>query len=214
MNELVRAFERFLGRDLVFIFAGVVPMLCLSRVFGIGVCLRELVSLDHVSWVWIAFATGAAYVAGYVLQESFCLLPVSSTAIEGEPTRFIQWLFQRYQRKNWIERAFGEPEGELLAVLRLGRSRNNACADYEERLVVLMQIGTAVGPGLIVGGALLLLWWISTLFWPAEGITTVDKIAGPVLILFGSVLLTFGALKRAQLREYIFVADRLAQSTS
>src|SRR3990172_3450751 len=108
MSDLVRVFERFIGRDLVFILAGAIPLLCLGRILWAEGYLCKLVSrdglvsLDGVSWVWIALAVGAAYALGYAGQELFCLLRLSSTAIEGEPGLHIRRLFRRYQNRDWM----------------------------------------------------------------------------------------------------------------
>ena len=208
MGDLIRVFERFLGRDLVYILAGAIPSICVGRILWAQgyLCkiasLNDIVSLKEVSWVWIALAVGATYVLGYMLQELFCLMRLSSTAIEGEPGKFVRRLFEWSQNKKWPEHElkFNGLNGELLAQIKLQKSNHKSLEMHAERLTYLMQIGTALGPACIVGGgALLFVWWLGY-----QNVGTCDRNVGVGLLAAGSIFLILGALKRAQLREYVF----------
>lgn len=208
MGDLVRVFERFLGRDLVYILAGAIPLLSLGRFLWAGRYLPELACLDgfarleQVSWVWIALSVGVAWVVGYALQELFCLVGLSSTAVEGEPGCFVRWLFRRLQKRGWTPRNFNGPDGELDAQMRLEMAAGAVSGAHLERRAHLMQVGTAVGPGFVVGGILLMgSWW--------QGSGAFDLIIGMVLVVAGLFLLCLGAFKRLQLREYVFKADQM-----
>ena len=202
MGDLVRIFERFLGRDLVYILAGAIPLLCLGRILWVENYLcktfptfRDLMSLSGVSWVWVALAAGAAYAVGYAGQELFCLLRLSSTAIEGNPERLIRRLFRSYQRRDLTEipRTFNERD----AAIDLEMSDDRHFGAHLERRVYLMQVGTALGPGLILGGGFLIassLWRYLT-----ESIDALDEKASVGLVISGLSYLCLRALNGGQL---------------
>jgi len=213
MGDLIRVFERFLGRDLVYILAGAIPLMCLGRILWAEgylseiKCISDVTSLEKVYWVWIALAVGVAYVLGYLMQESFCLTPLSSTAIEKNPRpKCVQRLFKWSQGRDWKDVTFDGEKGELLAQIRLQHSEKSAFGEHAERMTYLMQVGTALGPACIVGSSLLLVWWLIR-SGSNQNVDTFDWIVGAALLITGVSFLMLGALKRAQLREYIFQVD-------
>ena len=208
MSDLVRAFERFIGRDLVFILAGTMVFICIGRIICPQRSLREFVRFENGDWVWIVPAVGFAYIVGYAVQELFSLLRVSSTAIEVKPRCFEKRLFKWYHCR---EGEFG-PDGGLLAQIRLQRFAKKSFAAHVERMTYLMQVGTALGPASVLGGALLIGWRLLDYFgcFPNRS-TKFDLFAGAALLFFGALLLLTGAIKRLQLREYVYIADKADQ---
>jgi hypothetical protein len=200
MNELARIFQHFLGRDIIYIFSGSIPLLCVARILNLAEDNSLFYSsLRHVSIVWIVLATGVSYAIAYALQEFFCLIRVSSTAAERDPRWFTRILYGLYQRRCWtpINENFDVFEAER----RIERNEHERQAAHYERLVSLMQLGTTLGPSFLLSGTALLGW---RFFCPQQNGTQLDVVVGLALLIFSLLFFALGKLKRAQVREYLF----------
>jgi hypothetical protein len=201
MNELAKVFSNFLGRDLVYIFSGMILLLVACRIFPPACEVPQLQTLDG-SPIWIAFAAGVAYATALAVQELSCIFRITSTALEDEPCAFTQWLFERYQHRRWNpikdkkdnNGTFDAFEAER----RIDRCKCERVVATYERLIALMQVGTTLGPSLFLSGLVLLVWIL--MCRPAW--TNGDAAAIVATLALGSFFLVFGWLKRAQAREF------------
>lgn len=215
MGELANAIRQFIMRDLVYIFAGAILLLCVWRTLSPKLCPGDFGGLSEGSSLWVALGVGASYAVAYLLQELFCLVQFCSTAIEGEPGRLTRWLFLRYNHRDWVaiqERLLRDPQDEVFNAFEAERiiegAEERRSADYERR-VALVQLSTSVGPCAVVGGGILLIW---SYYCPIANSAALDRAAGWSLLVAGILFIILGWLKRAQLREYLFRVSLLERS--
>jgi hypothetical protein len=202
MDEISRIFRHFFGRDLIYIMSGTVPLLCLVRLLDPlldpPIDLERLLSLSDVSTIWIVLAAGTAYVLAYAGQELACLLRITSTAIDGEPSWLTRALYRLYQHRPWEDIP---PFDTFAAERRVDRSDDEREVATFERYVSLLQLGTVLGPSSFASGIALLAW---LRLCPQQHGTFLDVIAGAAALVLGVIFLVLGWLKRAQLREYLY----------
>jgi hypothetical protein len=185
VNELVRALNRFVGRDLVYVVAGAAVVLTFLYVFG-----RLPKSGSEWPTAVYFLAAGIGYIVAYTIQDGCSVLRLVSTAPPYTAWSPLRWMYRRFTREIWED-------------IPLGFTFDRAAANIPERQTVefgrnimLMQIGTTGGPcGLLCAG--LLAWKVS--HGPDHG--DVPLFAG-VLVL-SLLLIALGWLKVAQLGQLL-----------
>jgi hypothetical protein len=185
MNELLTAFRRFIGRDLVLLVSGGAVVATFLYVTG------RVPSAADSSVVFVLLA-GIGYFVAYAIQDGFSLTGISTTASEPTPNRFIQWLFKRYTREEWQSVALTRQQ-----LATIGEQiQGEAVLARLERIVMLKQVCTAGGPSFLLCAGMLLLNWYR------HG-APFDAVVGVVAALLAILLITLGWLKAAQQAQFI-----------
>jgi hypothetical protein len=149
MKALAKAIERFLYRDLCFITCGALELCAFA-------CLVDAARFFYYTTAEIALGTAIAYVLGYTTQELLTLIGVVRTQREAIAPRYFVLLYRLWNRRPWHSWAPAPPGIMPTAkwILYTDRVPQRFRDDYE-RIESLKQIGTAIGPGAIVAGLLI-----------------------------------------------------------
>jgi hypothetical protein len=188
MDELAKAFQRFIARDLIFIVAGGTVITAFLYNFGAG---RIPSSNDHIA-LYLLLA-GVAYVVGYAIQDGLSLTALLTTASVQTPSPFVRWLYRRFTRTEWVD----------IANIDLAQAQQRI-PDGEprvqhERIITLKQVGTAAGPSFALSGLLFLLKFLLKWRTDTEAFDLAVGLAGGV---FGIVLVCLGWVKGAQQAQF------------
>jgi len=182
MDMLLNAFRRFIARDLVFIISG-------GAVVGTFLYLFDRLPTSSDSWVIYALLAGVGYFTAYATQEVFCVFHLITTTPVAKPSSFVQWLYERYDRKSW------QPIGLEPDEARQRFTDEEQWAEFQ-RIVTLQLVGTAGGSSIILCGLMFLLkWWLQ----PNLFHLTV-AFAG---VLLGALLICLSWLKGAQRAHFV-----------
>lgn len=212
MGEIAKLLKDFLSRDLVFIVGGSEIILVLAYVLGYGNKIVGSSAVDLSIWMLIVGA-GVAYAIGYVLQDVSCLLRVCSTQANAEPGPFERWLFWRYEHRRWewesVRARFPVRKTQI------DMSGDPRLASFVERTIVLMQLGTTMGPCSVVSGLILLLCMPGSVFGALDCLHCIEwrgsEVVGVGGLILGVALIVLARLKRAQLRRDLhLVSQKLA----
>ena len=181
MDKLLEAFRRFIARDLVFILAG-------GTVVGTYLYLYDRLPGSNNSWVLFMLLAGVGYFVAYAIQEALCVVRLMTTTSVFMPGSFVQWLYQRYDRKPW-EPISSEP------LETPERFSDEQWAEFQ-RIVTMHLVGTAGGPAMVACGIMFSLkWWLHP-----NGFHLSVAVAG---LLLGAVLICLGWLKGAQRAHFV-----------
>jgi hypothetical protein len=182
MGELIKAFQRFIARDLVFMVAGGAVVGAFLHTFG-----RIPRSDDHL--VFYLLLAGISYAVGYSVQDAFSLTPLLTTAHVQRPNSFVTWLYRRFTRTEWVD----------ISDIDLDQARERITDGEQlaqlERIITLKQVGNAVGPSFALSGLLFLSkWW--------TGSDTFDLAVALAAFWLGFVLVCLGWVKGAQQAQF------------
>jgi hypothetical protein len=141
MSELIKALGRFVARDLIYVIGGATVILSFLYLFN-------RLSSDELPLAYSLFGAGLAYVVGYTIQDTWCLMRVVTMADYFEPNRFVRWLYLRFTREEWhpIER-FDTYRAHRALYARETEKENLAVF---ERVVSLRQVSATMGPCALV----------------------------------------------------------------
>lgn len=201
MNALVKALQKFLSRDLTYLAGGGIVLLAFLHIY-------DQVALLPRSGVLLLFPVAFAYVIGYAIQEVFTLLGLVRTKAEPVPNAYAKWLFRRFERKpDWEP----TPRSEYKQAKRwlYQKATPDRLRSDHERLEVLKQVGTTLGPCLLVATLLVSLPLIGKLVPLRVPFEVAIVLAG---LIFGFVLVSVGWLKVTQQPEYL-IGQYKARST-
>jgi hypothetical protein len=151
-----------MARDLTLAISGSAVVVCF--LYAVGWPLNQ----DFPVAAYFAIAA-IGYVIGYVLQDVFCLLGFVTTRYLRQDYQLVQWMYKRYTGTPWRQ---VQPDFDFAA--RERSLHDEAEISQFERIVMLMQFGTAGAPSSLVCAALLLWKWTyrpatgdAVLFWSA-----------------------------------------------
>ncbi len=181
MDELVKAVSRFLYRDALFILGGS------SVILSILYLLDSLPQKEPPVPVYLLGA-GFAYVVGYMIQDSFSILRLVTTADYFKPNPFLEKVVGRFEFRKWETIEKFDRDAVRFEI------DAHASADAkarDQRTVSLMQIGTTIGPCWLVSFAFLFLRAVRT------G-TAFDWVLAIAVAISSALLILLGWLKAAQ----------------
>jgi len=200
MGELVKAFHKFLMRDLSYITGGGAVILSFLYIFN--------QYPDESTPIYLyALGVAIAYVVGYAIQDALGLFRLIRMKAGYPPNRFGRWLYKRYDRETIRETP---KTSKALKSYRkkyethkkwLYTSAAQRYKDDHERIEGLKQVGFTVGPCLIISGPLLL---IRSGFCLRE----LDCYLPYASILIGAALYILGWLKVTQQTQYVLRFSR------
>lgn len=199
MDELVKALQKFLMRDLAFILGGSAVLLSFLAAF-------DGMPKETTPTVWYFFGGGFAYVVGYAIQEWFVILHGVRTKAGVQPPSIAKWLYERFERRPLTKMFYSGSDYDQAKKILLTRAPERLQADHE-RTESLKQFGNTIGPCMLISAGILA--------------------AGPLLnqvglrsalvgggIFLGLALVLCGWLKVTQQAQYVFrVSDAYSHET-
>ena len=142
MGELVKAFQKFLMRDLSYIIGGAAVILSFLYAF-------DRLPGEATSPFWYVLGVAFAYVLGYAIRRITWPVPHNSYEGWASPQEFASWLYKCYDRT--LPRSFKKAEYDN-GKLWLYTSAPQRFRDDHERIEGLKQVAFAVGPCLLISG--------------------------------------------------------------
>lgn len=209
-NELLNALGRFLTRDIVFILGGSSTILTVIYAFQnenskfLKFLLAAMKPTESAAsnglFLW---AIGLAWVLGYVAQESFGLLHISTPHFPPIYNGILRRLFKRLTFHDW--------RGDIAQPLPASRTQILAKASEQqykelERIVTLKMVGTTIGPTCVICGLILL-----PKAWQGNEISDWILVVG--IGILGFVLIVLGWIKLMQEAEWFHDFERSIYST-
>jgi hypothetical protein len=186
LEALVRAFEKFLMRDLVFIVGGAAIIMSFLFVYN---------HLPTKEWptAYYFLCAGIAYGIGYAVQDLLVLLRISRSKAGHRPNwlgKFLFWLSDREKAENIEKHNYDDAKRDLYKK-SLQRVR-----DDHERTESLKQVGMTLGPCFFLAGVII--WSRSWLIqFEFEQVLAISAIG------FGVALWLLGWLKVTQQGQYM-----------
>ena len=191
METLIKAFERFLYRDLTFITGGAIELVAFVHLYCCAPGLADL--SGPLLFFWVAIA----YVLGYVTQECFTLVGWVRTQSKEPPCDCVLWLFRCWERRSCDWTPSPSSDYDAAKLWLFGELAPERLRDEYERIESLKQLGTAIGPCLVVAGSMFFLALVkrsgfSSIEWDSRESATalVAFTVGLFLILLGWLQLT------------------------
>ncbi len=186
MSELIKAFEKFLMRDLSFVTGGGAVILSFLYVFN-------RLPRESTPIVWYVPGVAFAYVLGYAIQDALGLCRIIRMKAGHAPNKFAGWLYKCYDRTS--PQPFDKKQYDN-GKLWLYTSAPQRFKDDHERTEGLKQVAFAVGPCLLISGIVILARNCSTAL-------PFDRAVSIVLLAVGAVLYILGWLKVTQQAQYV-----------
>lgn len=183
MEELLKSFKDFIGRDLIFIITG-------GQVVGSFLYCFASIPAASDSWVLFVLLGGAGYFVAYAIQELFCLLQVVPTVPIHNPCAILCWIYKLYLRQRWVT-----IDKEISPYEHRGITPPERQTELE-RLVFLQQVGTAGGPCFVLSG---LLFYVAY----RANQRPLDLYVSAIGLVLGLLLILLAWLKAAQLAQFI-----------
>lgn len=191
MDEFIKTFQKFLMRDLSYIFGGAAVILSFLFAF-------DKLPKESTPTFWYILGVAFAYVVGYAIQDALGLCRIIRMKAGHAPNKLASWLYKCYDRtppKRFVKAQYDKGKHLLYT------SAPQRFKDDHERIEGLKQVAFTVGPCLVISGILLL---------------TRDCLATPTFILavscallvIGAVLFLLGWLKVTQQAQYVFRYSR------
>lgn len=186
MGELLKAFQKFLMRDLSYVTGGAAVILSFLYAF-------DRLPGESTSTVWYVLGVAFAYVMGYAIQDALGLCHIIRMKAGHAPNRLASWLYKQYDRTP--PQSFDKAEYDK-GKRWLYTSAPQRFKDDHERIEGLKQVGFTVGPCLVISGIILLLTR------HCSATATFDRAVYCALLVIGVVLLLLGWLKVTQQAQY------------
>ena len=186
INEIIKSLEQFITRDLTYITGGSTIIIsffyCYDYNYG-----------NKIQMIFQIYAIAISYILGYVFQELFCFLHITRTNCSlYNPGWLVRKIYKLYVRKDLGKiKTFDQLEYEIKI---LQHSSKDVVGEYQ-RIITLKQIGTTIGPCLVIASIFICIRVIRT-----------KSIIDIILLLqslgIGMILISLGWLKLAQQCEY------------
>jgi hypothetical protein len=195
MSELIKAFEKFLMRDLSYVTGGGAVILSFLYVFN-------RLPAESTPIVWYVPGVAFAYVLGYAIQDALALCHIIRMKAGHAPNKFASWLYKCYDRTP--PQTFNKEEYDN-GKFWLYTSAPQRFKDDHERTEGMKQVAFAIGPCLVISGILLLAK-------DCIANPSFDRAMSCVSIVVGAVLYVLGWLKVTQQAQYVLRHSRRAES--
>ena len=187
MGELVKAFEKFIMRDLSYVTGGATVIMSFLHSF-------DRLPGTSTSTVWYFLGVAFAYVVGYTIQDALGVCRIIRMKARHAPNRLAIWLYERYDREH--PRTFDEAEYDK-GKCWLYTYAPQRFKDDHERIEGLKQVGFTVGPCFVISGIILLLKRC------CSAMDTFDLTMSCALLVIGTLLILLGWLKVTQQAQYV-----------
>jgi hypothetical protein len=192
MSEFVKAFEKFLSRDLTYVFGGAVAL------WSFQYWRHASVSVPSTLDPQLVLLLAVCYVIGYLIQEVATLCRCVKTKASRPPGKLVQWVYRWYERKDrgWQP---SQSDYEAAKLWLYDVKTPQRFRDDHERTESLKQLGTTLGPSFFVSGVLM---WRAN---PTACATRceVDALVAGLVLFSGLTVGLLGWLKVTQQREHL-----------
>jgi hypothetical protein len=201
-EAIIKAFTKFLYRDVVFALGGSTIIIAILYAFQkIPAPGSSIAAYKYI------VAAGVSYAIGYAVQDLFSILGLVRTRAAVAPNTFCKLLYR------WFERAPELPhedfKSEEYDKARHWLYQEDTPQRYRynhERTESLKQVGTVFGPCFAISGIILLIGYFSC---DKNGFDLGISVASFVL---GVVLWSLGWLKVTQQAQYLLSYKQIAES--
>jgi hypothetical protein len=193
MGELIKALEKFLMRDLVFVVGGSLVLLSFLAAF-------DRFPKETTPTAWYLLGAGLAYAVGYAIQETSVILRVVRTKAGVKPGHVAGFLYRRFERSTLTRPVYSSIDYEKAKKILLTQAPKRRQDDHE-RTESLKQVGNTLGPCLLLAGIILA---VSPLL---SRINFRIAVAAAAIVL-GLILICCGLLKVTQQAQYIFQIEK------
>ncbi len=190
MGDLVKAFERFITRDLMYVIGGASVIVAVLHVFG-------RIPAELGGWQGL-YAAGLGYVVGYVLQEVSSVVGIVSTKATKPMPATARWVYRRFEGQTWPDDLGIVPAEFTKAKLKIDSTGSPRIQARLERIIGLKQVGTTIGPAMLLVALILAIGLL-------VGFTWFDVVLSGSALVIGVILVELGWLKNGQ--ELLYVRD-------
>ncbi len=139
MDNIIKALEKFLTRDLLYILGGSSILLSIGFYF-------ELQLPSSVENYLLCFYIGVSYVIGYIVQETISLLPILTTA-HFKPNTFIKKIYKIFNNHDFNENI---QLNNIVSFTKIYPSLSDKQAEQIERTITLKHVGATMGSNWLV----------------------------------------------------------------
>lgn len=196
MDSFVKAVEKFLTRDLLYILGG--GSLIFSILYYFNIALPE--KLESYQ---IIFGAGIAYVLGYIIQEIISLTPILTTS-HFKPNRFVRWLYKRFSN-NDLSKDLNMTN--LEAFFTIYPSLSDRQIEQIERTITLKHVGSTMGANWLVSS-------LFTLLKALESYSSFDIFMAIGLLLLSLFLIFLSWIKGAQQMQIFYELDEAKKNNN
>lgn len=188
--------KHFFMREVFYLFSG--ALVIGSTTWRVGVSLQTAQTL---SWVWLLLLGTGAYVLGYVLQETACVVGLVTTALTDTPGAFTRLIYKRYTRSKQVPKAVCSDF--WAAMLRVYSRHNERSIAELDRIIAFKQLSSTFVPAGLIAGSVL----ASGLWSPHLHSRPLAAVAGAILLLMSALLLPLNRFKAFQQAAIIKLLD-------
>ena len=161
-GDILKVFRNFIFRDIMYLTSGTLIFSSLSIIW-FSDKIKYITIPDYIP-PYIVFILGMSiilltYAFGYGLQELFSVLRIISTGYNKPKRKLMIWILTQFSaggQSQWTKMS----ERKDVSVLKIWKERDNICNENKKsrinRTVNLMQIGTALTPGLFISFLIIL----------------------------------------------------------
>lgn len=189
MDEIIKAMQRFLARDLLYILGGG------SVIFSALICFQITLPENPGAFVLI-FTAGIAYVIGFAIQELISLTPFLKTA-HFKPKKFTKWIYKVF---NSMTLEVNDKIDNISPFIHTYQNLNERQIEQIERIINLKTVGAAMGSN----------WLVASVFLAIHAVRqpSILTIFMAVSVAFlGIFLLIIARVKGAQQMHMFYVVE-------
>jgi len=156
MNELAKSLSKFLNRDLMYIIGGV--SFFISCLFFAEIKLEKIYNISS-NYIVTLYFIGISYIIGYMNQEILSLTPLLTTN-KVKPNKFLKWLYQKFTNSTLNEwKSITDYTADIITIRN--HYKDESLAEIE-RIVILKQIGSAIGSNWLLSSMILFIKYFAT----------------------------------------------------
>ena len=196
MSAFVTALRDFIARDLMFLLGGSVVIASLLY----AVSLLETVTSNLYVLILIG---GIAYVLGWVIQDTFCIIGLVTVQPYLSPKRVYLVLYKRLLGDEW-EKIDLKDEPIRDRKVRVYEKASQRNLIEIERFIALKQVASTISPSSLIASIILFARYFMT-----DCDCQVDLVAAIVLLILSVLLVPLNRIKAAQQAQYIWRLSNL-----
>ena len=191
VGSLVKVFQDYIYRDILYVLAGAAVLLAFLYAF-------DRLRVQDVPTVFALILVGFCYIVGYVVQETASLTGVVSTSY-ARPGKVLTWVLTRYSGD-----VYGDmPKRESIDPVWRQIAACSRKLPADEKAVIdrtsnLMQVGTAVGPACFLASLLVFLRGLRSRASFRKTFFSFDSALAMSLLTLSLLLITHGRMKAVQ----------------
>jgi len=194
MEPLIKAFGRFIRRDVTYILGGG------SVIISFFYCTGYFDRLLNLPDAFYLFMVGIAYVIGYAIQDGFSLTPFATTTSYFTPSPIVRWLYKQFVRQPWEDNKESFNPYERLVYFNqkeMDKQIPQSSLEFRERIIAFEMIGMTMGP---CAGVSSIFLFIRAVVSSQQRCFNILLAIG--ILLLGILFLALGWIKATQQMEF------------